>query len=127
MVSKKRYALIGTGSRAGMYIQATTVTYADSAELVALCDLSQTRMDWYNERLQQRHGMPTLPTYPADQFDRMIAETRPDTVIVTSMDRTHHLYITRAMELGCDTISEKPSVNLKVGPPSNARYSRPSS
>jgi predicted dehydrogenase len=29
-------------------------------------------------------------------------------VIVTSIDRTHHRYIVRAMELGCDVISEKP-------------------
>ncbi len=29
-------------------------------------------------------------------------------MIVTSIDRTHHKYIIRAMELGCDVISEKP-------------------
>jgi predicted dehydrogenase len=29
-------------------------------------------------------------------------------VIVTSIDRTHHTYIIRAMELGCDVITEKP-------------------
>jgi predicted dehydrogenase len=38
----------------------------------------------------------------------MIAETKPDTVIVCTMDATHHLYITRAMELGCDVVTEKP-------------------
>jgi predicted dehydrogenase len=38
----------------------------------------------------------------------MIEETKPDVVIVTSIDRTHHHYIIRAMELGCDVISEKP-------------------
>jgi predicted dehydrogenase len=38
----------------------------------------------------------------------MIAETSPDVVIVTTIDATHHIYITRAMELGCDVISEKP-------------------
>jgi predicted dehydrogenase len=38
----------------------------------------------------------------------MIADTKPDTVIVTTVDATHHLYITRAMELGCDVITEKP-------------------
>lgn len=29
-------------------------------------------------------------------------------MIVTSIDRTHHTYIIRAMELGCDVVSEKP-------------------
>ena len=38
----------------------------------------------------------------------MIGETQPDTVIVTTIDATHHLYITRAMECGCHVISEKP-------------------
>jgi predicted dehydrogenase len=105
---RKRFALVGTGSRAGMFVQAITDTYREYCELVGLCDLSQTRMDWYNTMLADKLDMAPLPTYPASDFDRMIAETRPDTVIVTTMDATHHLYITRAMELGCDVISEKP-------------------
>ena len=38
----------------------------------------------------------------------MITETNPDVVIVTTIDATHHQYIIRAMELGCDVITEKP-------------------
>jgi predicted dehydrogenase len=38
----------------------------------------------------------------------MIAETKPDCVIVTVMDSFHDEYICRAMALGCDAISEKP-------------------
>lgn len=105
---RKRYALVGTGSRAGMFIQAITTTYRESAELVGLCDLSQTRMNWYNQQLQAHLGLPPRPTYLADQFDRMIQETQPDVAIVTTMDATHHTYIVRAMELGCDVITEKP-------------------
>lgn len=104
----KRYALVGTGSRASMYIDALAGHYRDVAELVALCDLSQTRMDWYNDRIQARFGIPPRSTYKADSFDRMVAETKPDAVIVTTMDSAHHIYITRAMELGCDVITEKP-------------------
>jgi len=105
---KKRYAIVGTGARAGLYIEGLATTYADVAELVGLCDLSQTRMDWYNRQLTTRLGRPPLPTYRAHEFDRMIAETRPDVVIVTTVDCTHHEYITRAMALGCDVITEKP-------------------
>lgn len=108
MYLPKRYAIIGTGSRAGMYVDAIATTYHDVAELVALCDLSQTRMDWYNNQLSDLYNLPPRPTYLADQFDQMIAETKPDTVIVCTMDSTHHIYISRAMELGCDVISEKP-------------------
>jgi predicted dehydrogenase len=91
-----------------MFVNAVTQTYREVAELVALCDLSQTRMNWYNEKLADNLDMAPRPTYFADQFDQMIAETKPDTVIVSTMDSTHHLYIVRAMELGCDVISEKP-------------------
>ncbi|MEZ4866639.1 MAG: Gfo/Idh/MocA family oxidoreductase [Caldilineaceae bacterium] len=106
--SRKRYALVGAGGRAKMYIDAIVGEYQNTSELVGLCDLSQTRMDWYNEQIAERFDAAPLPTYLAADFDRMIAETKPDTVIVTSMDSTHHLYITRAMELGCDAIAEKP-------------------
>lgn len=105
---KKRYALVGTGSRSRMFIDALVTTYREVADLVAFCDLSQTRMDWYNQRLETVAGLKPVPTYHADQFKTMIAETHPDTVIVTTIDCTHHLYITQAMEMGCDVITEKP-------------------
>jgi len=105
---RKRYALVGTGGRARMFIDAIAGPYHDQAHLVGLCDLSQTRMDWYNDRLADEHDHPAVPTYYADDFDRLVAETKPDTVIVTTMDATHHIYIIRAMELGCDAICEKP-------------------
>lgn len=38
----------------------------------------------------------------------MIRETRPDVIIVTTMDRTHDDYIVRALHAGCDVITEKP-------------------
>lgn len=107
MTDRKRYAIVGTGSRAGMYVKAITSAYADVAELVGFCDYSQTRMNWYNRQLASL-DMASVPTYPAEQFDRMIAESRPDTVIVATVDATHHEYITRAMALGCDVITEKP-------------------
>jgi predicted dehydrogenase len=108
MSQRKRYAIVGTGSRAGMYVEAVVGPYRDFAELVGFCDLSQTRMNWYNDQLKTLVGMPPLPTYHASRFDQMIAETRPDTVIVTTIDATHHHYIARAMELGCDVLTEKP-------------------
>jgi predicted dehydrogenase len=90
-----------------MFIDALTTSYRDQAELVALCDLSQIRMDWHNQRIQSHTGS-SVPTYLADRFDAMLAETHPDIVIVTTVDSTHHLYIIRALELGYDVITEKP-------------------
>jgi len=108
MPQKKRYALVGTGSRATMFVDAIVDRYRDVAELLAFCDLSQVRMDWYNRQLIEDYQLDALPTYHAEQFDRMISDCQPDTVIVCTMDSTHHYYIVRAMELGCDVISEKP-------------------
>lgn len=109
-MNKKRYAIVGTGSRSSMYIRAICNTYRDQAELVGFCDSNQLRMNYYNQTFLKKEcdNYPDVPTYKAVDFDRMIAETCPDTVIVTSMDRTHHKYICRAMELGCDAITEKP-------------------
>ena len=107
MNDRKRYAIVGAGSRAGMFVEAIAGEYAQAAELVGLCDLSQIRMDWHNRRLHEL-GMKPLPSYHADDFEAMIAETRPDAVIVTTVDAWHHHYIVRAMEHGCDVICEKP-------------------
>ena len=104
---KKKYVLVGAGNRASMYINALTTDYADVGELLALCDTNQCRMDYWNTRIAA-NGKKSLPTYKAFDFDRMVREQKPDMVIVTSIDRTHHKYICRAMELGCDVITEKP-------------------
>lgn len=105
---KRRYAVVGTGGRAKMFVDAIAGTYGETNELVALCDLSPTRMGWYNVQIRESYGVGPLPTFHPDQFEQMVKETRPDVVIVTSVDYTHHEYIIRAMELGCDAITEKP-------------------
>lgn len=107
MSNRKRYAIVGAGSRAGMYIDAVAGLYSEQAELVGLCDLSHSRMNWHNRGLEAR-GLSSAPTFHADDFDRMIGETKPDTVIVTTVDAWHHDYIVRALDQGCDVISEKP-------------------
>lgn len=107
-MKKKRYVQVGTGGRARMYYGAIATTYRDSCELCAICDLSQTRMDFTNRTLAEDFGYPPVPAYHYTDFEKMIEEHNPDYVIVTSVDRTHHTYIIRAMELGCDVITEKP-------------------
>jgi len=106
MIARKRYAQVGLGSRSRLYSQAIIERFADTCELVALCDINEGRLrlraEWALE-----HGVQ-VKTYKPGEFDRMIAETKPDVVIVTSKDCTHDEYICRAMELGCDVITEKP-------------------
>jgi len=106
--SRKKYAFVGLGHRAGVFVDAIVGKYSDRSELVGLCDTNRTRMNYYNRRFHKEFGARPVTTYLADRFDSMVREQRPDVVFVTTIDRTHHEYIIRAMELGCDVITEKP-------------------
>ncbi len=108
MQKKKKYVLIGTGGRARFFYSAIAGTYQETSELAAFCDINQVRMDHANQILQQDFKVEPINTYTMDRFDEMIHTENPDIVIVTSIDRTHHKYIIRAMELGCDVLTEKP-------------------
>lgn len=108
MSTRKRYAQVGIGGRARFYYEAIVNEYRQTSELVGFCDINKTRMDYANKVLSENYGLNPIPTYGIDEFDAMIKKEKPDCVIVTSMDRTHHKYIIRAMEMGCDVITEKP-------------------
>lgn len=100
---RRRIALIGAGSRAGMFVRAITEGHADTAELVGFADVNQARMDAHNRRLKQ-----PVPTYRADRLRSMLERERVDELVVTSVDRTHAGHIVTALEAGCDVITEKP-------------------
>jgi len=106
-IRRKRYAIVGVGARHGMYQDAIETTYKDHAELVAMCDTNPGRLEVAQSR-SRRNGAPVPAIFPAAAFERMIREARPEVVIVTTPDADHADYIVRAMDLGCDAISEKP-------------------
>lgn len=89
-----------------MYSKALLNKYSEHSSLVAVCDTNPGRMNLRLARCAEA-GTETKG-YPAAEFEDMIEETKPDTVIVTTVDREHDHYICRAMELGCDVITEKP-------------------
>lgn len=107
-MKKQRIALVGTGGRGISFVEPVVGTYSATNELVALCDLSPTRMAYYNELIGSRWNHPPAPAYAADRFDQMLAEQRPDRVVICTVDRTHADYIVRSLEAGCDVITEKP-------------------
>lgn len=112
-VVKKKYALVGTGGRSSFFYTAIAQDYSATSCIVALCDTNQTRMNVANAKLADL-GHGEVPTYKAADFDAMIRDTKPDEVIVTTIDRTHNIYIVRALELGCNVITEKP---MTIDPP----------
>ena len=99
-----KVALVGTGSRGTSMWGARLVhPYKEYVQMVALCDINPKRLQVAKELI----GID-VPVYSARDFDKMIRETKPDAVIVTTPDCFHAKYAIRAMELGCDVISEKP-------------------
>jgi len=104
---KNRYVIVGVGSRSRMYQRAIQVYYKQHCKLVGLCDVNEGRLKLAQKRALE-HNSEEPPIYDAKDFDKMVAETKPDVVIVTTVDGFHHQYIIRGMELGCDVITEKP-------------------
>ncbi|MEF3306048.1 Gfo/Idh/MocA family oxidoreductase [Paenibacillus sp. GYB003] len=107
-MTRKKYALVGTGGRAEFFYGALAKSFRDTCELVAFCDINRTRLEYANRLLKDKYAHPEVALYGSHEFDEMVRKEAPDVVIVTSMDRTHHTYIVRAMELGCDVVTEKP-------------------
>lgn len=103
----KRYVIAGVGQR-GMssYVKPITLGHlSDVASLVGIYDAVRSRA----ELCSAQHG--NVPVF--SDFDEMIEKTKPDAVIVTTDDASHHDYIIRALNAGYDVISEKPMTNSR--------------
>lgn len=100
----KRIAIVGCGMRC-YYTFATKFqeNFADRVEIVACCDVNIKRAERFRKVFN-----PAMGVYGADEFEKMLDETKPTAVLVTTVDCYHHEYIVRAMEKGCDVYSEKP-------------------
>jgi predicted dehydrogenase len=100
--ARKRLALVGTGSRGSSMWGADLVDgYADVVEHVGLFDTNGRRA-----RAAQAIIGTTAPVF--GEFDTMLRESRPDAVVVATVDATHAQYVVRALDLGFDVYSEKP-------------------
>lgn len=114
MTTRIRYALIGTGSRAQMYLDAIAGPHAEVAELVAWADPNPGRLDW--SQAQDRGGALGAPArFDAGQLGDAVREHRIERVIVTSPDFTHADYVVAALEAGADAIVEKPLTTSEEG------------
>jgi predicted dehydrogenase len=105
--ARKRYAVVGVGSRSRMYTNAVTGKFRDGNEIVAVCDTNPGRAE-RAVRTIAATGASQPRAFLASDFDRMVRETKPQFVIVTTKDADHDDYIVRALDAGCDVITEKP-------------------
>jgi len=81
---------------------ATEPEFKGHAELVALFDVSPTRMKVCAESI----GLPNIPSYT--DYNKMLKEANPDGVIVCTRDCTHAEFIIKALRKNKDVVSEKP-------------------
>lgn len=102
-----KIAIVGCGSRHKMFRDSVIEDYAAKHEIVALCDTNAHRLG-EAAKAASKPGTNGVATYLAQDFDRLIQEQKPDTVVVATPDFLHSDYIVRAFEAGCDVICEKP-------------------
>ncbi|MDW7693812.1 Gfo/Idh/MocA family oxidoreductase [Flammeovirgaceae bacterium SG7u.111] len=100
--AKMKIALVGTGVRGvSMWGKALVEEYAGQVEFVGLCDINPGRLKYGKDFIGA-----DCNTYT--DFEAMMKKEKPDTVIVTTVDATHHEFIIKAMEMGANVITEKP-------------------
>lgn len=99
---KLKVALVGTGVRGTSFWGKRLVdNYSEILEFVGLSDINKGRLDY-----AQTYMGVDCPTFL--DFDEMVKTTKPDLVIVTTKDSTHHEFIIKALDMGCDVLTEKP-------------------
>ena len=106
--ARTRFAYVGTGGRVRMFIDPAMERFRDEAEVVGLCDPSLVRAAFHQKRIDEKFGQAGVPIYSDEQFTDMLRDTRPDRVVVCTIDREHDTWIVRALEAGCDVVTEKP-------------------
>src|SRR5215204_4861770 len=101
---RRRYAIIGTGHRAtGMWGKDLAERYSNEIEFVGLCDKNVKRAEAGRKLI----GVE-CPTFT--NFDEMLTRSKPDLLMVTTVDSTHHEFIIKGLAAGIDVITEKPMV-----------------
>ena len=99
---KVKVAIVGLGVRGiGMWGGDIVRGYSDYVEYVGLCDHNPGRLQTGKEMI----GVD-CPTYT--DFEKMMRETKPDVLIVTTDDDTHDYFISKGMDMGANIICEKP-------------------
>lgn len=104
----KKYVIAGASFRCYyMFAKNLTEKYRDKVSIEGIYDPNITRSEFFNKNVDGK-----IKVYAS--FDEMMKAVKPDAVIVTTVDSFHHEYIIKALEYGCDAISEKPMTTDEV-------------
>ena len=105
---KIKLALVGTGARgSSLWGKSIVNTFGDVTEFVGLSDINPGRLEYVKKMMGV--GCPTF-----SNFEQMLKETKPDYVIVTTVDATHDEFIVKALDMGVNVITEKPMTTDEV-------------
>jgi predicted dehydrogenase len=109
MTEIKRYAIVGTGSRAELYVRALVLDHADVAQLVALSDTNAGRLEYYRNLITTLSPDAATPSlWHAERVADLVESEHVDRVVITSPDYTHAGVVIAALHAGADVIVEKP-------------------
>lgn len=100
--SKIKVVQVGTGHRGtGFWGKDLIKSFGDILDYLGVYDINPGRAEY----ARNLYGGNCRPY---QDFDKMVDENKPDYVIVTTVDATHDEYIIRALQKGCNVITEKP-------------------
>src|SRR5688572_9300165 len=106
--TKTRLVMVGTGHRgSGFWGKFLMDNFKDHVEFVGLCDNNPGRMAFAKKAMNV--DCPVFSNY-----EEMLRVTKPDYVIVTTVDSTHDEFIVKALTMGFNVITEKPMTTDEV-------------
>ena len=108
----KKCAIVGVGGRHKMFRESLVKKYAVNHRLVAICDSNPGRLRYAEQSLKKSNV--SAACYLEKDFHKLLRVEKPDILIVTSPDYTHHKYIIAGAKKGCQIISEKPITSSLV-------------
>jgi predicted dehydrogenase len=100
-MNKTRIAVVGCGN-AGATLHLPALAGIPTAQVVGAADLDEAR----RARAASQFGVPTFAS-----LDALLAEARPEVVIIGTPPHTHADFCLQALDAGCDVICEKPFVS----------------
>lgn len=98
----RKCVIVGTGHRGTFaYLKPLTENFGDCIKICGVFDTNKKRAEF-------AVSTAAYPVPVFDDFDTMLNTTKPDAVLVASVDSTHDHYIVKSLDFGCDVFSEKP-------------------
>ncbi|MGI4791958.1 MAG: Gfo/Idh/MocA family protein [Janthinobacterium lividum] len=105
MTDTIKMAIIGVGGMAQGHIE--RLLKMPDVELAAFVDINPKSL----ERTKEKHGEAAANIKPFDDYKVMLAEVKPDAVVIVTPHTLHFPMTMDSLDAGCHVLLEKPMVN----------------